>query len=137
MKYDEKLKEIVEDLKILKKYDYDYRDKNPTELNKIILRLEEIIRCSNDIAVAESKIQPKRNPDSEGILLLTDEEKHEFSNRFVKHTNFIYYIRYIGSRIHMQFLDGRYDDYCDNCMAIMWLAERFNLSGEDFSKKGE
>lgn len=130
MKYDnekEELKEIVDSLKLLKKWDYEYGRKDPTEFNKIILRLEEFIRCSYDIAVAESKIQIKRNPDSEGILPLTDEEKHEFSNKFVRHTNFIYYIRQIGSRIHMQFLDGRYDDYCDNYMAIRWLDERFNL----------
>lgn len=73
------------------------------------------------------KRDPSKEPDMEGILPLTDEEKHEFSKEFVKHTNFIYYIRLVGSRIHIQFLDGRYDDYCDNCLAIMWLAERFNL----------
>ena len=91
-----------------------------------------ICNCEQAIAevVIEAEKQRKRNPESDGILPLTDEEKHEFSNKFLKHTNFIYYFRLIGGRIRMQFLNGIYDDYCDNCMAIKWLDERFNLSGD-------
>ena len=75
-------------------------------------------------------VKEKRKPDSNGVLPLTDEEKQEFSNKFLKHTNFIYFFMVIDSKIHMRFLNGIYDNVRDDYKAILWLAERFNLGDE-------
>lgn len=73
----------------------------------------------------------KRKPLPDGTLPLTDEEKHEFSNKFLKHTNLIYFFMVIEDKIHMRFLNGIYDNVCDNYKAILWLADRFELTSNN------
>lgn len=91
----------------------------------------EVYPCKPDIFEKTYSVhQPKRKPLPDGELELTDEEKHEFSNMFLKHTNLIYFFMVIEDKIHMRFLNGIYDNVCDNYKALLWIAKKFQLTDE-------
>ena len=98
----------------------------PTMMDELTAFKKKYEDLAKDAKIKETQ-GAKRSPLPDGTLELTDEEKHEFSNKFLKHTNFIYFFMVIGDKIHMRFINGIYDNVCDNYKAILLLAERFNL----------
>ena len=104
-------------------FDYAYRKEDILKLGKKIIDRKDIINLENFRIVKPNK--PKRKPLSDGTLELTDEELSEFIHLFYPNTKTLK-ISASGCFI----LSNAERNIINNYKAILWLAERFNLTGE-------
>lgn len=94
--------------------------------------------CSEGVVLGEEYYEeikaPKRKPDTTGVLPLTDEELEEFSkkflNQFLSHKAVSIKVEGTGILLSVKTLyEIKTGITLRNYKAIIWLAERFNLTG--------
>lgn len=104
-------------------FDYAYRKEDILKLGKKNIDRKDIINLENFRIVKPNK--PKRKPLSDGTLELTDEELSEFIHLFYPNTKTLK-ISASGCFI----LSNAERNIINNYKAILYLAERFDLTGE-------
>jgi len=77
--------------------------------------------------------KPKRHPDPNGVLPLTEKELEEFTELFFDNKDIVNRLYYDGNCIVVEWKEPDNNEfgqlYLDEVSAILWLAERFELNG--------
>ena len=78
-------------------------------------------------------VEPKRHPDPNGVLPLTEEEREEFTELFFDDKDIVNRVYYDGNSIVVEWKEPDNNEfgqlYLDEVSAILYLAERFELNG--------
>jgi len=85
------------------------------------------------IEYSEKRSNPKRKPDTNGVLPLTEIELREFTKLFFDNKDVVNRVYYDGNCIVVEWKEPDNNEfgqlYLDEVSAILWLAERFELNG--------
>jgi len=80
------------------------------------------------------KVKPKRHPDPNGVLPLTEEEREEFTELFFDNKDIVNRLYYDGNCIVVEWKEPDNNEfgqlYLDEVSAILYLADKFELGGK-------